>query len=140
MKSLTALTAQDLLSHPVWSYTGENDAVATVTPSPAGDLREDMPFTVIVRTDFTLNNGTHYLGYCSPTDPTGLDYVQPVLLDGARHIRFHLEPDNDASSGWTALGLPLNAVFPVRWLCAEKVDGKVVSGSILPDALIVDAT
>ena len=45
----------------------------------------------IARTRFVLADGSEWWGYCSPTDDSGLDYIQPVILTPGGPVRFWYE-------------------------------------------------
>src|SRR5205085_205270 len=80
MKRLQDLQPSDLDHVAVWSYTGESDAYAMVSPSERTSLSENANRTFIACTQFTLANGAEFIGFCSPTDDSGFDYLQPTIL------------------------------------------------------------
>ena len=83
MKQLAQLTAGNFRTSAVWTYHGGPDNRATVDPCPLHTLSEDTSGVYLAATEFRLADGSKVPGYCSPTDPSGLDYVQPVLFTAA---------------------------------------------------------
>jgi len=135
MKFLTELIAADLIQHQVWEHHGGPDREAHVTASNRTSLREDESSVFIAATEFELHDGTRHVGYCSPTDPSGLDYVQPVILVGTEHVAlWHEEQAAETAAQTIAmrLGRSLDQVFPIQWRCVVPVDGQFVSGQVLP--------
>lgn len=124
MKRLYDITVQDLKDQPIWLYQGESDDVATVTPVPDFDFPYDAIYesAYIAKTRFTTASGVDFFGYCSPTDPSGLDYIQPVIIHGSRHINLWDDTANSATSQAVianALGLECTDVFPLHYYCCE---------------------
>ena len=76
-KLLAEMTAEDFENSGVWEYHGDTDARATVKPSLRSELAEDDGHVYLVSTQFRLADGTTLSGFTSPTDDSGLDYVQP---------------------------------------------------------------
>jgi hypothetical protein len=132
MKRLAELTVDDLAACPVWQYHGYNDRDARVSPAPNVELTEyDIGGPVyIALTEFCLSNGSRYLGYSSPSDPSGLDYLQPVIISGRAHVRFWDQEQGTVPDDWLPLGLAKEAVFPIGWRCPVPVDGSIVQGAI----------
>src|SRR6187399_1958289 len=133
MKPLAALTYEDLISCPVWLYHGPTDDVAQVSAAPGANLTDNPSSTggtYIALSEFKLANGRTYPGYSSPADPSGLDYIQPVLLANDRHLRLCNENGELIDAGWTQLGFARGETFPISWRCLVPVDGKVVGGQI----------
>lgn len=85
MKPLHELTLEDLARSPVWRCTGSPDSEASVERTELSALSEASPEIFVVRTSFTLSDGSSVAGYCSPTDDSGLDYVQPVIITESGH-------------------------------------------------------
>lgn len=123
---LSSLTPEELLSTPVWRYRSpEGDDRAEVDPSDLTELTEDSEETFIALTHFTLSDGTRFFGYCSPVDPSGLDYIQPVLIAGSEHIR--LWEGFPAESIAALLQRSIEQVFPISFECRVPVDGSIVA-------------
>ncbi len=89
-KPLLSLTNEDLAVHPIWLYEGESDVLASVSPSDSFAQPDQRAY--IARTRFTLRNATVMFGYCSPTEDSGLDYIQPVVIGPSGHIPFWRDP------------------------------------------------
>ena len=131
MKKLRDLTNDDLATTPVWECKGGLDEIATVSKAKGF---HDLDNTVYVaRTRFMLNDGTELFGYCSPTDDSGLDYVQPVIVTHDGHARFwydqrpvHKEPEYLCS----IIGKTLGEIFPVQYECLLPVAGQIVKATI----------
>ena len=125
MKLLREITISDLEDHPIWEHKGESDDVSTI--SPAADFDSPETHGYIAKTQFQTANGKTYLGYCSPQDTSGLDYVQPVILAGSNQIRLW---DEDAGAVANpdvvakGLGLEVAEVFPLRCSCLVSFEGK----------------
>ena len=135
MKRLAELTEEDLLACPVWEYHGLNDRTASVSPAPGAVLSEEVPDAsrqqvYVALTEFTFANGEVNLGYCSPVDPSGLDYIQPVILIKGAHIRLYDEDSDGLPEDWRHLGLDSSEVFPLSWRCRVPVDGETVHGTV----------
>ena len=82
-KLLSEATAEDFEHSKVWFYIGESDDIATIEVSSKQELSEDDGNVYLASTEFHLADGTVLKGFSSPTDDSGLDYVQPVVfLDG----------------------------------------------------------
>ncbi|WGL16675.1 hypothetical protein PVT68_18225 [Microbulbifer bruguierae] len=135
MKRLAELTKEDLLDCPVWEYYGDDDKTASVSPAHGAVLSEEIPEArcqqiYVALTEYTLANGDMHLGYCSPIDPCGLDYIQPVMLIEGVHIRLYDEDIEGLPEDWTRLGIKFSEVFPLSWRCCVPVDGETVHGTV----------
>jgi hypothetical protein len=131
VKRLSELTNDDLSRYPVWRYEGESDESAIVSPV-AGFADPDRE-AYIARTRFVLADGSEWWGYCSPTDDSGLDYLQPVLITPGGPVRFwHDEapPEPEPARTCRLLGRPVGRVFPARYECVVTVEGRVVAGEL----------
>ncbi len=133
MKSLRAVTVDDLTSVPVWRYSGPDDSTGMASPTDRLSLSESERETFIALTEFFLSNGMRHLGFSSPVDDSGLDYVQPVIVTPAGHVRFWFEdPPSEAklAEQWQKLGVGPEELFPVRYRCLVPVDGRKIEGTI----------
>jgi hypothetical protein len=133
VKRLGELTTQDLLQVPVWRYVGTTEAEALVEPTDLCSLSEDADGVYLVRTVFTLSDGTVAVGYCTPTDDSGLDYVQPVLLTGTGHVPLFREvpaSSGEPESTCRRLAKPFDRIFPIRYRAEIPVDGHFVHGEV----------
>lgn len=133
MKPLHDLTIDDLSHTPVWQYEGDRDSEAYVVPSDLASLTEFAQGVFIVRTTFTLNDGTSATGYCSPADDSGIDYVQPVIITRHGHVRFYYEsnpPSPEPETSLRKLERSFEDVFPVHYRAEVPVDGRLVEGVV----------
>jgi hypothetical protein len=136
MKQLAQLTAEDFRTFPVWEYRGGPDNTAIVHPCSLQTLSEDTSDVYLAATEFRLADGTKMYGYCSPIDPTGMDYVQPVLFTVAGQLSLWtdtLPTKESVAARWRELGKPLVRVYPIEFTCLVPVDGRHVSGLISLD-------
>ncbi|HKB40171.1 MAG TPA: hypothetical protein VKD72_27315 [Gemmataceae bacterium] len=130
--SLRDLTVQDLARCPIWRYEGLSDESATVSPAPAFEQPEREVY--IARTRFVLADGSEWWGYCSPTDDSGLDYTQPVLLAPGGPVRFWYaqEPaDPEPARACRLLGKRPEQVFPARFECVVPFEGRFARGELI---------
>jgi hypothetical protein len=138
VKRLIELTAADFERVPVWRYRGEYDETALVEATDRLELHEDESETYLARTQFALANGAQFAGFCSPTDDSGLDFMQPVILSAAGPIFFWFDepPSREfLAVQWQRLGVGAAQIFPVHFRCVVPVDGKLVTGVITEDDL-----
>jgi hypothetical protein len=89
-KRLIDLTQKDLLDNNVWEHWSDN-LIEYVRPSNNLSLSETSVNGHIVLTTFLLNNKKSLFGFCSPQDPSGLDYIQPVVLTSNGQVHFYKE-------------------------------------------------
>ena len=93
-KQLKDLTTKDFLERQVWEHWTIKDT-EYVRPSDKNQIIETDNVGHIVLTDFTLSNGIKMIGFCSPQDTSGLDYIQPTIL--TEKGQFKIFKNND----WT---------------------------------------
>lgn len=137
MKRVTELTPDDLNRVPVWRYEGEIDEVAVVHATERRDLGTNERGVFIAHTQFVLADGTQHVGFCSPCDDSGLDYLQPVIVtpDGQVYFWFDEPPSSDSlQRQWRRLGAR-SEIFPIHFRCTVPVDGRFVTGIIESDDL-----
>jgi hypothetical protein len=136
MKLLRNISPMDLDASPIWRCHGEADEQATVEPDET--VRDDGSGAWIAKTAFTLADGSAFPGYCSPIDD-GIDYVQPVLIAGSRHLPLFSETAPwgvDTTAISARLGRASSAVFPIGFVWAVPLpDGSRLRGVITPDGL-----
>ena len=80
-----------------------------------------------------LADGSEWWGYCSPTDDSGLDYTQPVILAATGQVRFWYDEqpgDPEPAHACRMLGKRAEQVFPVRFECRVPFEGRFVSGEV----------
>ena len=61
-----------------------------VSPADKEEVSENDIDGYIVLTQFILQDKTEHLGFCSPQDTSGLDYIQPVIITKNGHLPFYL--------------------------------------------------
>ena len=94
-------------------------------PSKSADER-----AYIARTHFVFADGSQGCGYCSPTEDSGLDYIQPVVITPAgRHMRFWREQSVDAAEPYQR-DEEHRILFPVRFECVVPFQGQQLCGTI----------
>lgn len=134
MKPFANLISEDLRRAPLWRYRStDGDATATVEEAARTSLSERDSDVFVAATTFRLADGSEVSGLCSPVDPSGLDYLQPVLFAAGGQLPlwsetapFGLAPEKIAE----LLGRRVSEVFPVVFSCHVPVDGQLVSGTI----------
>lgn len=129
----------------MWRYHANEagDSGATVEPADGVSLREDDNDVYIAATRFVLGDGSECLGYCSPQDASGPDYVQPVVLteQGPNKLWFESPLSSRAASEWwDRFGRPRAHVFPISWQCLVPVEGAMVRGIVHRSDVFSDAT
>jgi PilZ domain-containing protein len=133
MKRLFDLTVEDLTASPVWRYEGGSGVEAIVAAEPRASLTRADEEVYLAATEFVLPDSNPRLGFCFPVDDAGMDYLQPVIVTPAGHVRFWFEGTVSADvleSQWTALGKREDEVFPLTFRCLVPVDGSTVTGTI----------
>ena len=133
MKRLFDLTVEDLTASPVWRYEGGNGVEAMVVEEPRDSLTSADEEVYLAATEFVLPDSTPRLGFCFPVDDAGIEYLQPVIVTQAGHVRFWFDgavaPEVLASQ-WNALGKREDEVFPLAYRCRVPVDGRTVAGTL----------
>jgi hypothetical protein len=132
-KSISKLTQVDLAETPVWELRVDSGS-EFVRPTALVALNEyrDGP-VYVAATRYVAASGDTYFGYCSPTDPSGLDYTQPVVL--TPHGPFPLwRPDGLSREYVSTLASALSAVprnlFPMQIECLVPVNGVRYTDSV----------
>jgi hypothetical protein len=104
-------------------------------------LTEAEPRVFVAATDFVFADGSTAVGFCSPSDPSGLDYTQPVVFLGDAQIPLWVEPTPsraEVEATWRRHGKSISEVFPIGFACHVPVDGKALSGVIRFEDLSLD--
>jgi hypothetical protein len=133
MKRLHDLTPADLERAAVWRYEGESDDVAHVCATARTQLTASDRDLFIARTQFTLANGSHHIGFCTPDTRGKLDDLQPVIVtaDGPVYFHFDAPPSQETlDAQWLRLGEGHAQIFPVHFRCTVPLDGTYVTGTI----------
>lgn len=133
MKRLVDLTVGDLTASPVWRYEEGSSEDALVVAEDRASLSQRDEEILLAATDFVLTDSSEHLGFCFPVDGENIDYLQPVIVAPAMHVRFWFDgsvaPEVLAAQ-WKALGRKEEQIFPVRFSCRVPVDGRKVAGVI----------
>ena len=98
--------------------------------------------TLIVSTQFTLADGSVHLGYSSPVDSSGLDYVQPAIVTEDGHVRFWFDRAVSVAflvQQWDPLHRREDEIFPIRWRSLVPVDGVTVTGTFAKSEVLAQA-
>jgi hypothetical protein len=106
---------------------------AVVEEDDRSELSEHDSDVFVAGTTFRLADGSEWPGLCSPGDPSGLDYLQPVMLVDGRHLSLWSEVPPEVplfEAVPQALGRKVLEVFPLSFVCHVPVDGTLVSGTI----------
>jgi hypothetical protein len=130
MKPLQKISPDDLQKKKVWKYFSDlnNDDTAMVESTDLIDLTESDDEVYIALTLFSIDDGTTFIGYCSPTDFSGLDYIQPVILFEDKHIA--LWNGISANELSNILNKKISDIFPIRFECQVPVDGEILKSKI----------
>lgn len=133
MKRLADLTAADLVASSVWRYEGGSGAEALVVPANRRSLSQMDDEIFLAATEFELFDSSRHFGFCFPADDSGIDYLQPVIIRGSRHVNFWFDgpvAPQALESQWSVLGKEPRDIFPVAFRCLVPVDGRTASGRI----------
>lgn len=133
MKRLVELTVADLVASPVWRYEGGSGTDARVAATDRQSLSQQDDEVFLAATDFELADSSRHFGFCFPADDSGIDYLQPVIVKGTRHVSFWFDGPASAevlSHQWKTLAKTPEQIFPVVFRCLVPVDGREVAGRI----------
>jgi hypothetical protein len=133
VKRLKELSENDLTSNPVWRVW-EQDEEEFVSVSNDKCISENSNHVYIVLTEFILNNRTRFTGFCSPQDPSGLDYIQPVLFTQNGQVNIYMDNGWDNKAKQDALRkieLTKDHVFPIEFETKIKCENRFYFGKIL---------
>ena len=123
------LTTDDLVGFPIWRFEGVNDEHAVVFP--ASSFENPEKYGYIARTRFVLADGSEWWGYCSPTDDSGLDYLQPVIIAPEGVVRFwydDVSSEAEPAHACLVLGKQPHQIFPAQFECVVAFEGQHVAG------------
>lgn len=133
MIKLVDFREEELLENEVWKhFIVEN--VEFIQNSNKTEVYENSENSYIVLTEFNLNNGQKYIGYCSPQDASGIDYIQPVIFTKKGQFAFYKDgnwSEKDKKEAFSFLGLNFTEIFPVKYETKVLCDGKFLIGKIL---------
>jgi hypothetical protein len=131
-KPLEELTLEELREKPIWIYDFDKTVRPTnltVHPNPHIDQT-----TYIVLTTFELNDGTEMVGYCSPADSSGIDYIQPVIIHDGCHVPLWDEDNgHETKKGIiaTRLSRSVNNIYPLKYSSNVICEGKCLEETII---------
>jgi hypothetical protein len=148
-RNLQSLTVADLQQNPVWEYESKFDNLEVwelteiVRPTKRKEISENDTKTYICLTEFSLGDGTEYIGFCSPQDDSSLEYASPVIIHQNDHIElFSSETAWNKNGSSKKLGKVRNQVFPINVKCSIPCDGKyyfhVIENFPMPDVQVVE--
>lgn len=138
MKRIRELRPADFEQVAVWRYQGSSDENAVVRATDRTEVSANEGGVFIARTQFSLANGAQYIGFCSPTEDSALNSLQPVIVTADGPVYFWFEEPPSAEflrAQWIRLGVDAESVFPVYFRCTVPVGGKLVHGRIDADDL-----
>lgn len=131
-KLLSELTVLDLERHPCWThYVKDGDEF--VLPSEKDQISEIDTDDFIVLTEFILHDKTKHLGFSSPKDTSGLDYIQPVLVTSKGHLPLYFDKlDNVQLQDLTKeiLNKSAHEVFPLTFITRIKCDNEYFQAQV----------
>ncbi len=133
MKRLVELTVADLVASPVWRYEGGSGLDARVAATDRQSLSQADDEVFLAATDFQLSDSSRHFGFCFPADDSGIDYLQPVIVKGTRHVSFWFDgpvAPEVLSHQWKTLVKTPEQIFPVDFRCLVLVDGREVTGRL----------
>ena len=131
-KTLNSLTPDDLTRRPCWKHFMAGD-LEFVSPSDQEEISENDIDNYIVLTQFVLQDKTEFIGFCSPQETSGLDYIQPVIITKNGHLPLYvdsLENKKLADLTMKIMNKHFNEIFPVRFITNVKCDGQFFHGQI----------
>jgi len=142
MKPLKNLTLEDLVACPVWRHF-DSDGVESVESAPGVAELHDEGGAFIVLTQFSLHDGSGALGFSSPSDPSGLDYIQPTIVSTGGHtpLWYDHDPGPQAiTDSLQRLCKSIAEVFPLRFEAQIPTDGRRVTGKMVKFEFGIKAT
>jgi hypothetical protein len=128
---LRDLTIADLTQTPLWRHEGGDDETAEVFPA-AGFADVDQ-LGYIAATKCITADGTEFLGFCSPQDPSGMDYIRPVIVTAHGHVRLWCDSpvaDHEIDAMLAPIAKKREQVFPLKCNCLVPFEGEVFSARI----------
>ncbi len=97
MKILQSLSEQEILENPVWEYSIQ-EGIEYIQASSKTEIFDEENPPSIVLTKFFLHDKSEFNGFCSPADPSSLDYIRPVIIKDSEHFEFYY--DKQISGGF----------------------------------------
>jgi hypothetical protein len=130
---IDSIERDHILNHPVWKFWYE-DNYGMVVPAEIHEISEDLEDSYIVLTEFTTSNGLSWIGFCSPQDRSGIDYIQPIILNDRGQVQFWKDADwteQEKETELEKLGYNSNKVFPIIYRTKVKCDNEYFVSEIL---------
>ena len=145
------LTPEDLDEHPAWEFALDEEGEEGQDEATVRPIERDGPVDpgygmCIVRTSFTLSDGTEFSGFLSPQLPNvpnlfpaegddGSSSTQPSIVTSDGHVMFWygiLKPTPDSiSNSYRILGERTpQKVFPIRFCTDVAITTGPVEGEI----------
>jgi hypothetical protein len=120
----------------VWLYFSNYDTNEEfqefIEPVKKEEVFEEEESIYIVLTEFTDFCGNKFIGFCSPQDTSGIDYIQPVIIYKDKQIPFFFDKkptENQIKELEDFQGMFPN-LFPIQYEAKIKSDGKNFKGII----------
>lgn len=132
-KPISKLTQADLAEFPVWELMGDaGSELVRATALIVLDEYANGPVH-IAATRYVAASGDTYFGFCSPAEPSGMDYIQPVVLTPRGPFRLW-QPEGLGKEYIGALASALSTrperLFPMQIECLVPVDGVKYKGHV----------
>jgi hypothetical protein len=140
-KQIYDLTEQDLGEYPVWEFALDEEGLegqdeATVRPMLfQGSLDPDGE-TFIVRSNFTLTDGTSFSGHLTmhPFETSDLGFVQPSIVTRGGQVQFWcgtIAPSSEQLAKFYKLleRIP-SQVFPLKFESNAPLNSKPIRGTL----------
>lgn len=128
-KQLIELDKEDFIKNPVWEHWYENN-IEFAKPTNKIELSDEDNKGYLVKSTFTLNNGKKLIGFCSPIDTSGIDYIQPVILTSNGHFNLYKDEDwseNEIQKEINKLGVSTKEIFPINLITEIKINREYYS-------------
>jgi hypothetical protein len=136
-KQVYELTVEDLEKYPVWQFAVDEEGEegqdeATVRPATAPLPLDPSAAMFIVRTKFSLADGTRHIGFLTPGHAADdLGSVQPMIIAPQGQVCFWMGASRGETSHlYQKLGKNAEQTFPVVFKSDVPLIGGVVFGSI----------
>jgi hypothetical protein len=146
-KQVYELTLDDLGTFPVWEFKldeeGADQDEATVQPYTASGPLDSADRMFVVRTIFTLADGSRMQGYCAPPlrGDDCIGTLQPIIITDRGQVRLWCgttAPDlKRLTRNYERLGKDARGVFPLQFQSDVELAGGPVKGS-LPGFLVLE--
>ena len=139
-KPLNALTREDLISHAVWEFAGDEEAAegqdeTTVRPY-LGALPAERAYNLLSRADFVAASGNRYIGYVSASPGTEADIstFQPVIVCDAGQVGFWygavVPSERELRENFSKLETVYEHLFPITYRSSDGALSRPVEGMI----------